>query len=121
MKLAIHREMPLYLSAGDTLAVPLSDDLPARSQMPRKVFDAMAMGKPIVASAVADLPQVLEGCGYLTTAGNPGSVAEALRRIADNPAAAAAMGARAREKCVREYSSERARMHLKAIVKRIRG
>lgn len=119
MNLTIHREMPLYLSAGDALAVPLSDDLLARSQMPRKVFDAMAMGKPIVASAVADLPQVLEGCGHLAPAGEVASIVAVLRRIADNPAEAAAMGARAREKCVREYSAEKAKARLKEIVKRL--
>lgn len=121
MNLTIHKEMPLYLSAGDALAVPLSGDLLARSQMPRKVFDAMAMGKPIVASAVADLPQVLEGCGYLTAAGDSGAVAAALRRIAENPAGAAAMGARAREKCLREYSAERAKTRLQEIVRRVVG
>lgn len=121
MNLTIHREMPLYLSAGDALAVPLSDDLLARSQMPRKVFDAMAMGKPIVASAVSDLPEVLDGCGYLTPPGDARAVAEALRRIAGDPAEAAAAGVRAREKCLREYSAEKAKERLKEIVRTVAG
>lgn len=119
MNLTIHQKMPLYLSAGDALAIPLSDDLLARSQMPRKAFDAMAMGKPIVASAVSDLPLVLAGCGYLTPPGDAEAVAKALQRIAENPAEAAAMGAKAREKCVLEYSAVKAQRRLKEIVKRV--
>ena len=116
---AIHRRMPLFLSMGDVLAVPLADTLLARSQMPCKVFEAMAMGKPVVASAVSDLPQVLEGCGYLTPPGDAEAVARALRGIADNPAEAAAMGVKAREKCVLEYSAEKAKRRLQEIVKRV--
>lgn len=119
MNLVIHQQMPLYLSAADALAIPLSDDLLAQSQMPRKVFDAMSMGKPIVASMVADLPQVLEGCGYLMPVGDVAAVADALRRIAGNPSEAAAMGVRAREKCVAEYSAERGCERLREIVRRV--
>jgi glycosyltransferase involved in cell wall biosynthesis len=61
----IHDDMPLYLGLGDVLIVPLTDTPLSQSQMPCKVFEAMAMGKPILANAVSDLPEVLEGCGRL--------------------------------------------------------
>ena len=113
---AIHRQMPLYLSMGDVLAVPLADTLLARSQMPCKVFEAMAMGKPVVASAVSDLPEVLEGCGYLVPPGNVGAVAEAFRRIQSRSAEAADMGRRARARCVEEYGAVRAGERLRTLV-----
>lgn len=116
-----HPEMPRYLAMADVLAVPLGTGLMASSQMPCKVYEAMAMGKPVLASAVGDVPEVLADCGYLAEAGDAESVAAALRRIADHPEEAAAKGARAREKCVREYGSERAKMHLKDIVDRMLG
>ncbi len=42
-----------------------NETIAASHQMPMKVYDAMAMGCPIVATAVSDLPQVLEGCARL--------------------------------------------------------
>ena len=114
-----HSDMPRHLAAGDALAVPLGTGLMASSQMPCKVYEAMAMGKPVVASAVSDVPEVLAGCGYLTPPGDAEAVAKALRRIAENPAEAAAMGAKAREKCVLEYSAVKAQRRLKEIVKRV--
>jgi glycosyltransferase involved in cell wall biosynthesis len=99
----IHRDMPRYLGLGDALIVPLADTALARSQMPCKVFEAMAMGKPIVASAVSDLPEVLGGCGRLVAPGSPEAVAQALAAVFADPAAARFMGDRARARCIEKY------------------
>lgn len=108
----IHREIPLFLGLADVLIVPLTDTLLARSQMPCKVFEAMAMAKPILASAVSDLPEVLQNCGYLVPPGCPKAVAEALQSIFADPATAREMGRRARERCIEHYSAERSRRQL---------
>ena len=105
----IHREMPLYLGLGDALIVPLADTAMARSQMPCKVFEAMAMGKPIVASAVSDLPEVLDGCGHLVAPGSPDAAAHALATVFADPDAAQALGARARARCLEKYGVEASR------------
>ena len=112
----IHRDMPLFLGLGETLIVPLGDSQMARSQMPCKVFEAMAMGKPVVASAVSDLPEVLEGCGYLTAPNSPAAAAQALAAVFDDPETARAMGARARERCVERYGAEISRKALLALL-----
>ena len=87
--------------------------------MPRKVFDAMSMGKPIVASTVADLPQVLEGCGYLTPAGDVDAISSVLKSIVDCPEAAEEIGRKAREKCLHEYSAAQGKERLRSIVREI--
>lgn len=112
----IHRDMPLYLGLGDVLIVPLADTLLARSQMPCKVFEAMAMGKPIVASAVSDLPEVLDGCGHLVEPGRPEAVAQALETIFGDQPRAQAMGERARARCVGKYGAESSRKALLALL-----
>lgn len=117
----IHRKMPLYLSLGDVLAVPLADTPLARSQMPCKVFEAMAMGKPVVANAVSDLPEVLEGCGHLVPPGVAAAAAVAFRRIWDHPEEAAEMGCRARARCVEKYSANRGRTELLSILSEVAG
>lgn len=112
-----HAEMPRYLGAADVLAVPLGTGLMASSQMPCKVYEAMAMGKPVVASAVSDVPEVLAGCGWCVPPGSAEAVAGALREIAGDAAEAARRGAAARERCVAEFSAAKAGARLREIVR----
>ena len=118
--LDIHRRMPQYLGLGDVLAVPLADTPLSRSQMPCKVFEAMAMAKPIVANAVSDLPEVLEGCGLLVRPGDENATAEALGRMFEHPAEAEAMGMRARARCIERYGAEESRRQLLALLEELR-
>ena len=69
-----------------------------------KIFDAMAMAKPIIATDVADLPLILEGCGIIVPAGDITSLAKEIDRVFSNPVVAAELGQNAREKCIAEYS-----------------
>jgi len=108
--------MPDYLGIADVIIVPLADNLLSRSQMPCKVFEAMAMEKPIIASAVSDLPRVLEGCGWLVPPGNVSALAETICHVLDNPAEAQGMGCAARQQCLAEYSRERTREKLVGII-----
>lgn len=117
----IHRQMPLYLSIGDILVVPLADTPLARSQMPCKVFEAMAMGKPIVANAVSDLPRVLDGCGFLVPPGDADAVLETFLHLEQNRREAAEMGRRARIRAIAEYSAARASERLSELLSGLAG
>ena len=113
---AIHHDMPLYLGLGDVLVVPLTDSLLARSQMPCKVFEAMAMGKPIVATAISDLPEVLEGCGHLVEPGRVEAVESAVDAVLRDPVGAHDMGQRARNRCMEQFSAAASRNALLGIL-----
>lgn len=116
-----HSEMPRHLAAGDALAVPLGTGLMASSQMPCKVYEAMAMGKPVVASAVSDVPEVLAGCGWCVAPGSAEAVAGALREIAGDAAEAARRGAAGRERCVAEFSAAKAGERLRELIRGLAG
>jgi glycosyltransferase involved in cell wall biosynthesis len=118
--LKIHHDMPLYLGLGDVLIVPLADTVLSRSQMPCKVFEAMAMGKPIVANAVSDLPEVLEGCGKLIAPGRPDLAVLALREVVDDPQEANQMGVRARARCVEHFGADTSRRALLNLLEELR-
>jgi glycosyltransferase involved in cell wall biosynthesis len=99
-----YAELPSILAAADVVAIPQLDSEGARHQMPMKVYDAMAMAKPIVASAVSDLPVTLEGCGRLVAPGNVEQLSGALRELLEHPSEAEALGRRARRRCLEHYS-----------------
>ena len=112
-------KMPLYLDMADLVALPLEDTLLAQSQVPCKVYEAMAMAKPVIASAVSDLPSILEGCGWVVPSGDAPAMAAAIRFALDHPDDAADKGRRARAKCVRCYSRAVTERQLTGIVERL--
>jgi glycosyltransferase involved in cell wall biosynthesis len=60
-------------------------------------LEAAAAGLPVVATAHGGLPEIIrhEETGVLVAPKDPSALAMALRRLADDPGAAAAMGAAA--------------------------
>lgn len=112
-------EMPDFLALANAVALPLVDDPLAQSQMPCKVFEAMAMGVPVIASDVSDLPQVLEGCGWVVPPGDVKGLADRMAWVVDHPEEACAMGQAARRKCIATYSKEVTEQELLQIIERL--
>src|SRR5262245_27610265 len=96
--------MPLYLAAADLVALPQRPCRQTRAQVPGKGFEAMAMARPILATAVGDLGEILDGCGLVIEPEHEDALREGLRRLLDAPDEAAALGRRARERCIERYS-----------------
>jgi len=96
-----HAEMPYYLAAADVVVLPQKSTSFSRAQVPGKIFEAMAMAKPIVSSPVSDLPEILDGCGVIT---ENRKLAEELSYLLSRSDVAAQLGARARERFLRLYS-----------------
>ena len=105
-------EIPVHLVAADVVAVPQRDTAATVGQVPAKLFDAMALGRPIVTTSVSMIPEILDGAGVVVPPGDVTALAAGLRRLLDDPATAAALGRRARERCVAEYSFSAARARL---------
>ena len=97
-------DVPKYLSVADIVVLPQRDRPESWGQVPAKLFDAMAMARPIVASAVSDIPQILDGCGIVVPPDDPSALADAIQFVIDHPVEAKLMGLRARERCIQEYS-----------------
>jgi len=77
--------------------------------MPLSLLEAMAAGRPAVATAVSGSAELIldEETGLLVPAGDPAALAAAMTRLLQDPEAAEAMGARARDRVRREFSLER--------------
>jgi glycosyltransferase involved in cell wall biosynthesis len=111
-------DVPRYLVAADAVAVPQRATSDTLGQVPAKIFDAMALARPIVSTAVSMIPEILTGCGVLVPPGDVVALATALRRLLDDPAGSAELGRRARERCREHYSFAAARAALFPLVER---
>ena len=114
-------QVPAYLGAADVVVVPQRDSSDTRGQVPAKLFDAMALGRPIVSTRVSMIPEILEGCGLLVQPGDVAGLAGAIARLLDRPDEARALGAAARRRAVERYSFEAARAALFPLVERVRA
>jgi glycosyltransferase involved in cell wall biosynthesis len=105
-------DVPRWLVGADVVAVPQRDTPDTVGQVPAKIFDAMALARPVVSTSVSMIPEILDGCGIVVPPGHVRALAGGLGRVLADEAAAAALGARARARCVAEYSFRAARARL---------
>jgi glycosyltransferase involved in cell wall biosynthesis len=96
--------IPAWLSIADVIVIPQKRNVASLGQMPAKVFDAMAMAKPIVATNVNDLSKVLLNCGWIVEPNDLNQLSTTIRYILNHPDEAKKMGNQAREECIRKYS-----------------
>jgi glycosyltransferase involved in cell wall biosynthesis len=112
-------EVPRYLVAADVVAVPQRATSDTLGQVPAKLFDAMAVGRPIVSTSVSMIPEILDGCGIVVPPGDVAALRAGLERVLADPIGAEAMGQRARARCDAHYSFRTARAALFPIVERL--
>ena len=90
--------LPEALTAMDVIALPQRATEETWGQMPAKLTDAMAMGKPVVAAFRADITSYLaDGRGLVFEAENVADFARQVQWLLDRPAARLAMGEAARK------------------------
>jgi glycogen(starch) synthase len=93
--------------------------LPSRTESFGIVFlEAWARGKPVIGARAGAVPQVIsDGVdGLLVEFGDTTGLAEALKKLLDAPAQAAAMGQRGREKVLETYTWDQQYARLRAAV-----
>src|SRR5262249_29631056 len=79
----LHDEIPIWMSAADVFVLPSR-----REGCPNVVLEALASGRPVVASNVGGIPELVHDAapsenGVLVEAGNPGQLARALASALD--------------------------------------
>lgn len=114
-------EVPHYLEAADVVAVPQRRTSDSLGQVPAKLFDAMALGRPTVSTRVSMIPEILDGCGLLVEPGDPAALARALAFLLDHPGEAAALGRSARARAEERYSYAAARRLLFPLIEAALG
>jgi len=87
------RDIPDILSCTDIFVMPS-----VAEGLPNALLEAMAMGKPIVATEVGGIPEVIKNrhSGFLVPPRNPEALATAIKDLISNEQLAAKMGQAAR-------------------------
>ncbi|AEG15310.1 glycosyl transferase group 1 [Desulfofundulus kuznetsovii DSM 6115] len=90
-----------------------------REGLPKSIMEAMAAGKPVVATNVRGNRDLVEHgkTGLLVELGDVDGLAAAIEKLVSNPEQRAAMGAAGREK-IKEYSLEKVLAEMAAIYNR---
>ena len=114
-------EVSRLLQQADVLALPNpASAISTFYTSPLKLFEYMAAGKPIVASDLPAIREVLrhEVDALLVPPGDPAALASAVERLASDPSLGAAL-ARAASAAVRDYSWERRAERIEALLDRV--
>lgn len=83
--------------------------LPSRSEgLPQSLLEAMALGRPVVATRIASLPEVLDegNAGLLVPPDDPEALGAAIRRLLNDPQLASRLGTAARRRVKEHYALE---------------
>ena len=80
-------EMPQYYGLADAMIVTLLPDPLISLTLPAKVQSYMAAGKPIIASADGEIPDVISesGCGFCAKADDENELVKAIGRFLEAP------------------------------------
>jgi glycosyltransferase involved in cell wall biosynthesis len=101
-----------HFAAADVLVVPSFAE-----GVPVVLMEAMAAGLPVVASHIAGIPELVDDgiSGILVPPGRSDALADALRRLADDPELREAMGRRGRAKVEAEFDVRQSATDLEAM------
>ena len=104
ISIGYQRDVSPYYALFDALVLPSANE-----GTPVVAMEALAAGRPVVATRVGGVPDVVtEGeDGYLVDVGDVQSIADALERLARDPELCRSLGERGRELVVPRYRVER--------------
>lgn len=99
-----HHKIPEYISAADVCIAPFRDTKVTRCKSPLKIAEYLASGKPIVASNVGEVRNMVGGIGILVEPGNHQALAEGILRLLRNKALGNSLGRFGRQRAERKYN-----------------
>lgn len=97
------QDIPALLALLDVVVIPSIEE-----GIPQSLTQALAMGRPVVASAVGGIPEVVKDgvTGLLVPPGNPAVLSEKIAYLLHNPSTGTRMGQAGREVIQERYSME---------------
>ena len=102
-------DVPGHVAAADVCLVPHAKSPHTETTVPHKLFQYMALSKPVIATDVGPLERIVEetGAGVVVPAGDEAAMAAALARLRDDPDLRAELGENGRRAVEGTYNWER--------------
>jgi glycosyltransferase involved in cell wall biosynthesis len=100
-------EMPAHLAAADVVVACFKDTAVTRCKSPLKIAEYLAAGKPIVASEVGEVAEMLGDAGSLAKPGDSESLAQELIGLLGDEGRRRECGLRARKRAESIYNWKR--------------
>jgi putative colanic acid biosynthesis glycosyltransferase WcaI len=103
-----HDRVPSYLAALDISIVHLKADPVFRSVIPSKIFESMAMGRPLVMGVEGESAEIVReaDAGICVPSGSGDAIAQAVVSLADRPGERRRLGRNGRKAAVLHFGRE---------------
>jgi glycosyltransferase involved in cell wall biosynthesis len=111
--------MPELLATADIVALPDTRAPKSIGYVPAKIYEAMAMSIPVIASDLSDMPTILDGCGYIIPPDDSASLQAMIEHVLLNPEEAREMGRRARQRVIERYNWDVGERILQGVIERM--
>ncbi|MGI0480048.1 glycosyltransferase [Geminocystis sp. CENA526] len=108
--------MPQVIAMADIIMVTATDNIINVAKFPLELIEAMAMAKPIIATKVGEIPNILQDTGYLVEARSSSDIAQKIQEIFADYSQAQSKGNLARERCVNHYSMDNMTKTLQQVI-----
>jgi glycosyltransferase involved in cell wall biosynthesis len=109
-------DIAVWMAAADVIPILQQPSATTTSQLPAKLIDAMAMGRPIVVSAVPGLDGVVGNCALQVPLGDVDAARKALNELLCNRTLARWLGDKARQRFEQHYSFAAVRPILEGVI-----
>ncbi len=110
-------DLPHYLAAADVCLCPYCKKTEQFYNSPLKCFDYMAAGKPVIATALGQLRQIIQhGTNGIFTDGTVAALTENLTMLKEDPELRGRLGANARQSVLDYYNWDRVARETEAVL-----
>lgn len=116
-------QIPRILNASDAVLVHLRDDPLFSTVIPSKIFEAMAVAKPIILAVEGESADIVTNAkaGVVVRAESPAELAETIRRLLSDPELARKLGLSGRAAAEGEFCRRAAARKMLGVLSRVVG
>ncbi|MBI4017770.1 MAG: glycosyltransferase family 4 protein [Candidatus Aenigmarchaeota archaeon] len=114
-------EIPDFVAACDVYAIPTRPSTYANAQIPGKIFEPMMMGRAVIASAVSDIPAILDygKAGLVVRPNDVRSLADGLKLLLSDDSLRRRLGDSAKRRYEAMYSYARIEEKIKTVYSKL--
>jgi glycosyltransferase involved in cell wall biosynthesis len=99
-------EMPEFIAMSHIVMVTPRESLTTVAKFPSELIEGMTMAKPVIATKVGEIPNILQDTGYLIESQCPNAIVEKIKEIFADYPQAEIKGNLARQRCINHYSMD---------------